>query len=98
MTPMDVMFLIWAATERTTRNGFVLGAEERIDRATALRAVTLDAAWQSFMEDERGSIEAGKRADFVVLSDDPLSANDVRDIRIDETWIDGQRRYQRVQE
>ena len=96
VTPMDVLFMIWAASERTTRNGFVLGPEERIDRAMALRAVTLDAAWQSFMEDERGSIEVGKRADFVVLSGDPLSAPDVRDIRVDETWIDGRRRYQRL--
>ena len=44
----------------------------------ALRAVTIDAAWQVFMEDEIGSIESGKRADLVVLSENPLTAEDIR--------------------
>lgn len=95
VTPIDPLFLMWAATERTTRSGVVLGESERIDREAALRAVTLDAAWQSFMDDERGSLSVGKRADIVVLSEDPLDVGDLRDVRVDETWIDGRRRYRR---
>ena len=51
-----------------TKTGVVLGPDQRIDRMSALRAVTIDAAWQVFMDDDIGSIEPGKLADLVVLS------------------------------
>ena len=55
----------------------------------ALRAVTVDAAWQVFLDNEIGSIEPGKRADLVVLSDNPLTAANLRTIKVDRTVIDG---------
>jgi predicted amidohydrolase YtcJ len=58
--------------------------------------VTIDAAWQVFMEDEIGSIEPGKRADLVVLSENPLTAEDIRGIKVDRTVIDGATVYARL--
>lgn len=49
--------------------------DQRISTLDALRAVTLNAAWQYFEENEKGSLEAGKRADMVVLDRDPLSVD-----------------------
>ena len=74
----------------------MIGPAQRIEREAALRAVTIDAAWQVFMHDEIGSIEPGKRADLVVLSDDPLTAADVRAIKVDRTLIDGATVYKRL--
>jgi predicted amidohydrolase YtcJ len=67
------MRLVWATTNRLTRSGQVLGPNERISVEEALKAVTLNAAYQYFEEDRKGSIEVGKQADFVVLSANPLS-------------------------
>lgn len=62
-----------ATVNRTTRTGKVLGAEHRVDPTTALKSMTLWAAYQHFEEDHKGSIETGKLADFVVLSDNPVT-------------------------
>ncbi|HUH37274.1 MAG TPA: amidohydrolase family protein, partial [Spongiibacteraceae bacterium] len=58
---------------RRTRSGEVLGPEQRITPYAALRAITLDAAYQYFEEAEKGSISVGKLADLVLLSDNPLT-------------------------
>jgi predicted amidohydrolase YtcJ len=54
-------------------------------------AVTLDAAWQLGADDETGSIEPGKRADFTVLERDPfdVAADDLDKIEVLGTWLDG---------
>lgn len=93
VTPMNIFTMMWAASERQTRSGLVLGPVERIDRAAALRAVTLDAAWQAFREHEVGSLEVGKLADLVVLSENPITALDIRQVVVEQTWIGGQRHY-----
>lgn len=62
-----------ATVNRTTRTGKVLGPEHRVDPTTALKSMTLWAAYQHFEEDRKGSIETGKLADFVVLSDNPVT-------------------------
>jgi predicted amidohydrolase YtcJ len=66
-------------------------ANERLTGYEALRGFTLDAAWAGFMEDELGSLVAGKRADFVVLSDDPVSSAPAQLLktRVVSTWVDG---------
>ena len=72
---------VWSQVFRQTYGGDVLGPEQRIGVMDALRAVTIDAAWQVFQEDNRGSLEPGKYADLVVLSgnplDDPMAMRDV---------------------
>jgi predicted amidohydrolase YtcJ len=59
--------------QRRTRDGAVLGPDERVPVEAALRAYTLDAAWIAGDERVRGSLTPGKHADLVVLGDDLLS-------------------------
>ncbi len=90
VVPMDPLLLVWSAVKRQTRSGEVLGPAERIGVVDALRAVTIDAAWQVFQEDNRGSIEPGKFADLVVLSGDPLADPDaLRELVVEKTLIGG---------
>jgi len=93
VTPMNPMQMLWSATERLTSSGFLLGAEQRVSRLRALRALTIDAAWQNHIDDDRGSLEAGKLADFIALSDNPLEHQDVRDITVRQVWIGGKRKF-----
>lgn len=69
----DSMRILSATVTRTTRTGRVLGPDHRVPVATALKAMTLWPAWQHFEEQSKGSIEVGKLADFVILSDNPLT-------------------------
>jgi predicted amidohydrolase YtcJ len=97
VTPVDPLLLVWAAVTRTTRNGQVLGPEQRVTVEQALRAVTSDAAWQNFDEQSKGSIEPGKLADFVILEANPLTAAPahLKDIAVLETIIGGQSVYRK---
>jgi len=89
VTPISPMQVMWSATHRETLAGVSLGAELAIGRERALRALTIDAAWQSRLEHDRGSLEVGKLADFVVLSENPLTYPDVRQIDVEQIWIGG---------
>lgn len=90
VTPMRPLPLIWCAVNRLTASGRVLGPEQRITPNQALRAHTIDAAWQVFREDDLGSIEPGKSADFAVLSKNPLEhAETIKDIEVLTTVKDG---------
>ncbi|WP_234899453.1 amidohydrolase [Ruegeria lacuscaerulensis] len=71
----DSMRVLAATVTRRTRSGDILGPHQRVDVMTALKAMTIWPAWQHFEEDSKGSIEVGKVADFVILSDDPTSVN-----------------------
>jgi hypothetical protein len=72
VTPVGPLFSAWCAVNRVTATGLLLGEEERIPVADALRAITIDAAYQLHQDGETGSVEVGKRADFTVLENDPL--------------------------
>jgi len=69
----DSMRVLAATVTRRTRSGDILGPHQRVDVMTALKAMTIWPAWQHFEEDRKGSIEQGKLADFVILSDDPTA-------------------------
>ena len=73
VVPPDMMRLLWATTNRQTRSGKILGKQQRISTYSALEAITINAAYQHFEDDLKGSIQVGKQADLVVLSEDPLS-------------------------
>ena len=90
--PPDQLMLIWIAVNRQTRSGYVLGAAERLSVMDALKASTVNAAYQLFEEDRKGSIEPGKLADFVVLSENPLTVDPakIKDIEVLETIKEGQ--------
>jgi len=87
--------LLWATTNRTTRSGKVLGAEQRIGVEDALRALTINGAHQYFAEKERGTLAEGKLADLVVLSEDPLAMprEDLLALKVVETVSRGRAVY-----
>lgn len=93
MTDPSALQLMKAATTRLAGDGRVMGESERLDVATALRSVTIDAAYQIGMEHKLGSIAPGKHADLVVLDSNPLDspAIELADIRVMATYLAGNR-------
>ena len=91
VVPPDMMRLIHIAVNRTTRSGQVLGPDQRLSASQALHAVTLGAAYQYFEERTKGSITPGKRADLVILGENPLTADPatLADIPVLETIARG---------
>jgi predicted amidohydrolase YtcJ len=69
----------------------VLGPDQAVTVDEALRAITIDAAYQIFADDKVGSLEVGKQADLVILEKNPrkTNPNDIRNIKVKSTWIDG---------
>jgi predicted amidohydrolase YtcJ len=72
VTPTRLLHLAHCAVERRTYGGRILGEARKISRLSALRAMTIYAAWQVFGDSKRGSIKNGKLADLVILSENPL--------------------------
>ena len=84
-----------AVTRNMWRSDQLLSPEERVPVEAALRAMTIDAAWQCHSDHEVGSLEVGKFADFVVLAEDPLAVEPERlaQIQVLETWVGGRQVY-----
>ena len=95
VVPMQPLLLLWSTVNRESTSGQVIGPEQRIGVMQALRAMTIDAAWQVFKEEEIGSLEPGKFADLVVLSGNPLDdpAN-IRKLSVVETVVGGNPVYE----
>ena len=90
VVPMNPMLMVWSTVNRLTSSGKILGREQGISVMQALRATTIDAAWQIFKEDTLGSIEKGKLADLVILEKNPLdNPKTIKDIQVQQTFIDG---------
>lgn len=91
ITALAPMFTAWCAVNRVTSSGHVLGPNERISVADALRTITLGAAYTLGLDDRIGSIEVGKFADFCVMDDDPTAIDPARlkDVRIAGTVLGG---------
>ena len=92
----DSMRVLDATVNRVTRSGRVLGPEQRVSPLIALKAITLWAARQYGEESSKGSIEVGKRADLVLLSDNPLSIerSQLHTIKVLQTIKDGEVVYE----
>lgn len=73
VVPNNYPAAMWSAVNRSTRSGAVLGPAQRITREQALKAVTVDAAAQYLEENDKGTLEVGKRADMVIWQQDPLT-------------------------
>ncbi|MCP4048957.1 MAG: amidohydrolase family protein, partial [Gammaproteobacteria bacterium] len=84
VTPLGPLFTAWCAVNRITASGRVQGESEKINVDEALRAITIGAAYTLHMDDEVGSIEVGKRADFAILADDPtqVGVDGLKDIEV----------------
>jgi predicted amidohydrolase YtcJ len=94
VVPMEPLRLVWAAVNRRSTSGACIGEAERIDPTRALRAVTIDAAYQHFEEGDKGSLEVGKLADMVILDRSPLDDPEQIDrIRVVETIVGGRTAY-----
>jgi predicted amidohydrolase YtcJ len=94
--PVPLHMIQMAVTRRTWKEpDYILAPQERISVESAIRALTSEAAWQLFSEHEVGSLEPGKFADLVILAEDPrlVDPDTIKDIRILETWMNGQRVY-----
>ena len=97
ITPVRPFLSIWACVNRLTSSGKVLGPEERIPVMAALRAHTINSAWQHFEERDKGSLEAGKLADLIVLDTNPLECapEALKDVRVLETVVGGETVFRR---
>ncbi len=95
ITPLDPMMQIHSAVNRVSRSGIVIGPDQRATVYEALKAMTINAAYQYFEEDIKGSLEVGKWADMVVLSDDPMNVEvaNLKDITILQTIKKGKTVY-----
>ncbi len=91
VTPLGHLHTMWCAVNRLTATGQVLGPDERISVDQALRAATIDAAFQLRMDHEIGSLHAGKLADMVALDADPADVDPVTiaDIGVVGTVVGG---------
>ena len=88
---------IYAAVTRRAQTGEIVGESERISVEDALRAYTINGAYASHQEADKGSIEVGKLADLALLDGDPthIAAERVRDIKVTMTVVGGQTVWQR---
>ena len=75
VTPLGPLFTAWAAVNRMTASGRIQGEEEKIRVHEALWAITMGAAYTLHLDNEIGSIETGKKADFAVLEADPTACD-----------------------
>ena len=91
----DSMRVLDATVTRRSRSGDIIGPAQRVDVLTALKAMTIWPAWQHFEEARKGSIEVGKLADFVILSQDPTAVDpeQIDQIKVSETIKEGQTIY-----
>ena len=87
----DMFETIWCAVNRKTKEGKVLGENEKISVLEAIKAVTINVAYQYGEENIKGSLKAGKNADFIIVDKNPLKVakDELRNIKILETIKDG---------
>lgn len=88
----NMLETIWCAVNRITKSGVIIGDFERITPLEALRGVTINAAYQYFEENKKGSIKEGKNADFAILDKNPLTVNpmDIKNIKVLRTIKNGE--------
>jgi len=97
---VDPRLGLYSAVSRADAQGLPVGGwypDEKLTAFEALRGFTLDAAFAGFAEHEVGSLEVGKRADFVVLEEDPLAVPTagLRTLTVDATYVDGKPVFER---
>lgn len=97
VTPLSQLFVLWTSVNRLSRSGQIIGPGERLTPAEGLRAITINGAYEYFEEKEKGSLEQGKLADLVILSDDPTTIDPakIRDIQVLETIKEGRTIYKK---
>ena len=98
INPYNPFLAMWIVLTRHSRwmEG-PLHAEQNVSREQAIRLYTTNNAYLMFQEKEKGSLEAGKLADFIVLDRDILTCplDQVKDVQVEETYLGGKRVYKR---
>lgn len=91
MAPAKPMQLVWAAVTRATAEGPVAGPQHKVPLDTALKAITIDAAYSIQMEKRVGSIETGKDANLTILKQSPyeVAPESLKDIPVWGTMLEG---------
>jgi predicted amidohydrolase YtcJ len=94
--PYPPLWTIYHFVTRNTISDGVYGKDQRITRQEALRLATINNAYLTFEEDSKGSLESGKLADLVVLSDDILTCPEekIKDLTVLMTMVNGKMVYQ----
>jgi hypothetical protein len=89
--PYEPMMAIQSSVTRTDMSGNVWGPSQRISVEEAIKVGTINGAYASYEENIKGSLEAGKLADLVVLGEDPteVDPNTIIDIKVERTMVDG---------
>lgn len=97
VTPLDQLFLLWTSVNRLSRTGQPVGEGQRITPYEGLRALTAYGAYEYFEEKSKGTLEAGKIADLVILDKNPLKVDPaaIRDIKVVETIKEGKTIYRK---
>tara|TARA_B110000438_G_C15818290_1_gene653030 strand:- start:1003 stop:2700 length:1698 start_codon:yes stop_codon:yes gene_type:complete len=97
VVPMEPMRIVWAAVNRLSSGGRVIGEAQRISVVEALKGITTYAAYQAFEEEDKGTIEVGKLADLVILDRNPLTVDslDLDYLHVTRTMVGGRTVYQR---
>lgn len=91
MYPSNPLRLVCTAVTRQSRFGNVYGEEYKIPVHDAMKGITINAAYQMMRDDEIGSIEVGKFADFTIIEENPYEIDPLKigDIKVVKTYIDG---------
>ena len=93
----NLMMIMHTTVNRVTRSGDVIGKEERLTPYEALKSITIWGAYQHFEENTKGSLAAGKLADLVILSENPLKVDPMtlKDIEVLQTIKEGKTIFKR---
>lgn len=93
MAPADPLYLMWCGVNRITTSGRIAAPDQKVSRESALKAVTIEAAFSLKMEDQLGSIEIGKLANFTILNENPITCDPlkIRDIKVWGTVVEGKK-------
>jgi hypothetical protein len=95
VAPLDQMFMMWSAVNRVSRDGAMIGADQRVTPLEALKAQTINVAQQYGEQASKGSLEPGKLADLVILDKNPLKVEPtaIKEIKVVETIKEGKSIY-----
>lgn len=88
----NILDSIWCAVNRITKEGVIIGNEQKIDIYSALKSVTINGAYQYGEEKIKGSIKEGKIANLIILDKNPLKVNkeEIKNIKVVKTFINGE--------
>jgi predicted amidohydrolase YtcJ len=97
VAPLDQMMMLWSAVNRISRAGVEAGKGQCVSAYEGLKAMTINVAHQYDEGDTKGTLKAGKRADLVILDQNPLKVDKmkIKDIKVLETIKDGKSIYNR---